>query len=119
MLVAEGEGRKDGATRRMSGRARDNRLVHFARAGVRRRSPRPGDMVTVEITYAAPHHLVADGPDGGSAIKTLRRTRSGDAWQARQEQPEAERRGAAVTLGMPSIGKPAAAAEPENACGVC
>src|SRR6202044_1349110 len=29
ILVAEGEGRKDAATHRMSGRARDNRLVHF------------------------------------------------------------------------------------------
>src|ERR1700759_2547003 len=30
VLVAEGEGRKDAATHRLSGRARDNRLVHFA-----------------------------------------------------------------------------------------
>ena len=30
VLVAEGEGRKDGATHRLSGRAPDNRLVHFA-----------------------------------------------------------------------------------------
>ena len=30
VLVAEGEGRKDRATERLSGRARDNRLVHFA-----------------------------------------------------------------------------------------
>ena len=30
VLVAEGEGRKDGATHRLSGRARDNRLVHVA-----------------------------------------------------------------------------------------
>src|SRR6187551_305792 len=30
VLVAPGEGRKDGATARLSGRARDNRLVHFA-----------------------------------------------------------------------------------------
>ena len=30
VLVAEGEGRKDSATHRLSGRARDNRLVHFA-----------------------------------------------------------------------------------------
>ena len=30
VLVAEGEGRKDAATRRLSGRARDGRLVHFA-----------------------------------------------------------------------------------------
>jgi tRNA-2-methylthio-N6-dimethylallyladenosine synthase len=146
LLVAEGEGRKDGATRRMSGRAPDNRLVHFAvgdnghsavgdsghsAVGDSGQSalgdtpadqlPRPGDMVTVEITYAAPHHLNADGPDGASAIKNLRRTRSGDAWQARQEQPEGERRRAAVTLGMPAIGKPAAPAESESAsaCQVC
>ena len=45
VLVAEGEGRKDAATHRLSGRARDNRLVHFtAPAGRRRRaSIRPGD----------------------------------------------------------------------------
>ncbi len=29
LLVAEGEGRKDAATHRLTGRARDNRLVHF------------------------------------------------------------------------------------------
>jgi len=33
VLVADGEGRKDQATHRMSGRARDNRLVHFSPAG--------------------------------------------------------------------------------------
>ncbi|HEY6737603.1 MAG TPA: tRNA (N6-isopentenyl adenosine(37)-C2)-methylthiotransferase MiaB, partial [Actinopolymorphaceae bacterium] len=33
VLVAEGEGRKDAATARMSGRAPDNRLVHFAARG--------------------------------------------------------------------------------------
>jgi len=126
LLVAEGEGRKNGETRRMSGRAPDNRLVHFAVGDAAAADlPRPGDRVSVEITYAAPHHLNADGPDGGSAIKVLRRTRSGDAWQARQEQPEAERRTAAVALGMPSIGKPAVSASAsesagaENACGVC
>ena len=59
VLVAEGEGRKDAATGRRSGRARDGRLVHFAC------SPdevRPGDVVTTAVTYGAPHHLVADGP---------------------------------------------------------
>jgi len=30
VLIADGEGRKDGATRRVSGRAADNRLVHLA-----------------------------------------------------------------------------------------
>ena len=47
VLVAEGEGRKDAATHRMSGRARDNRLVHFAPRGT---SPRPGDIVTTRVT---------------------------------------------------------------------
>src|SRR5690606_32816611 len=98
----EGEGRKDAATARMSGRAPDNRLVHFsarefagaalaeaARVGAApldegiaedgtNREParpliRPGDFVTTTITYGAPHHLVADGP-----VLGIRRTRAGD-----------------------------------------
>jgi tRNA-2-methylthio-N6-dimethylallyladenosine synthase len=105
LLVAEGEGRKDGATHRLSGRARDNRLVHFG-AGDATELPRPGDAVTVVLTQAAPHHLIADGAGGGSAIRTLRRLRSGDAWQARQDAP-AEQAKPTVTLGMPSIGVPA------------
>jgi tRNA-2-methylthio-N6-dimethylallyladenosine synthase len=93
LLVSEGEGRKDAATQRLTGRARDNRLVHFsAPDGIR-----PGDVVEVEITYAAPHHLVADGPG-----LTHRRTRSGDAWESRTTPPPAT-----VGLGMPSIGAPA------------
>ncbi len=98
LMVAEGEGRKDAATHRLSGRARDNRLVHF-------RAPdepvRPGDMVEVEITYAAPHHLVADGP-----ALAVRRTRSGDAWQARTEAPPQV---PGVLLGLPGVGAPAVA----------
>jgi tRNA-2-methylthio-N6-dimethylallyladenosine synthase len=54
VLVSRGEGRKDGATGRLSGRARDGRLVHVAGAA------EPGDLVTAAITHAAPHHLVAD-----------------------------------------------------------
>lgn len=77
VLVAEGEGRKDEATARFSGRASDHRLVHVAR-DTELGLPRPGDLVTAEITYAAPHHLVAD------RMLALRRTRAGDAWQARQ-----------------------------------
>ena len=77
VLFAAGEGRKDAATARVSGRARDNRLVHVAvPEGAER--PRPGDIGTAVITYAAPHHLVADG-----GITGLRRTRGGDAWDAR------------------------------------
>ncbi len=109
VLVAEGEGRKDAATHRMSGRARDNRLVHFTPDGT---APRPGDMVTVTITRAAPHYLVADG-----APLAVRRTRAGDAWEARQGREDAERpaadspaggapsRPAPVALGMPSLSR--------------
>ncbi len=55
VLVSTGEGRKDGATGRVSGRARDGRLVHV------RAVADPGDVVRTAVTYAAPHHLVADG----------------------------------------------------------
>ena len=73
VLVAA-EGRKDDRTNRFSGRARDNRLVHFeVPAGAR--APRPGDIVTCTITEAAPYHLLAD--EGYS----LRRTSAGDAYQ--------------------------------------
>src|SRR5207237_1054907 len=51
VLVAEGEGRKDTATHRMSGRARDGRLVHFNPEGVDGRV-RPGDVVHATVTYA-------------------------------------------------------------------
>jgi tRNA-2-methylthio-N6-dimethylallyladenosine synthase len=106
VLVAEGEGRKDAATHRMSGRARDNRLVHFAPHGT---SPRPGDIVTTRVTSPAPHYLRAD-----DAPLSVRRTRAGDAWEARQLAPEpaasavaasAAASGAAsapVLLGMPA-----------------
>ncbi len=111
VLVAEGEGRKDGLTHRLSGRARDNRLVHFSvPAGAE--SPRPGDMVEVEVTYAAPHHLVAD-----STTYVLRRTRAGDAWAVRTAAPGPA--GAGVLLGMPTIGVPAMEpAAPVGACSV-
>ncbi|MFC7360987.1 tRNA (N6-isopentenyl adenosine(37)-C2)-methylthiotransferase MiaB [Nocardioides astragali] len=110
LMVSEGEGRKDAATHRLSGRARDNRLVHFAAdfSSVDADSVRPGDMVTVEITYAAPHHLVADG-----AIRSVRRTRAGDAWERRTSAPPAP---AGVGLGMPTVGIPAPL-PPGPACG--
>jgi tRNA-2-methylthio-N6-dimethylallyladenosine synthase len=97
VLVAEGEGRKDGATHRLSGRAPDNRLVHFAvPADVE--PPRPGDVATVEVTYAAPHHLVADGAFGG-----VRRTRAGDAWELRAGRAAPT---GGVLLGLPTVGVP-------------
>jgi tRNA-2-methylthio-N6-dimethylallyladenosine synthase len=97
LLVAEGEGRKDGATMRLSGRAPDNRLVHFTPGDT---APRPGDVVVAEITAAAPHHLVSDLPIGG-----VRRTRAGDAWEARQAVKDtgASPAGAPVLLGLPTV----------------
>ena len=59
LLVAEGAGKKNAATARMSGRARDGRLVHFRPEGAAE-TIRPGDIITVDITDAGPHHLIAD-----------------------------------------------------------
>ena len=109
LLVAEGEGRKDGERRRLSGRAPDNRLVHFALDGDE--EPRPGDMVTVEVTYAAPHHLVAD-----SGIRSLRRTRAGEAWAARNGLLAQDKK-PGVLLGLPKVGVPAE--QPAASGGCC
>jgi tRNA-2-methylthio-N6-dimethylallyladenosine synthase len=101
VLLAEGEGRKDAGTGRMSGRARDGRLVHL-RAGDAAPSLRPGDVVHTAITRGAPHHLLADGPLG-----RVRRTAAGDAWaQGRQPvTPRSTAPGAeAVSLGLPRVG---------------
>jgi tRNA-2-methylthio-N6-dimethylallyladenosine synthase len=98
VLVAEGEGRKDDQTARLSGRARDNRLVHFTPdSSVQLR---PGDFAEVEVTYGAPHHLVSDVP-----VTSVRRTRAGDAWEARAMAPTPTEP-AGVSLGMPTIGVP-------------
>jgi tRNA-2-methylthio-N6-dimethylallyladenosine synthase len=110
LLVAAGEGRKDIATRRMSGRARDGRLVHFTPTGPAcDGAVRPGDVVTVRATYGAPHHVVADGD-----VRHHRRTRAGDAHDA-GTRPTTPR----VTLGLPSVGRPTSTPEPVSAgCGV-
>jgi len=115
VLVAQGEGRKDEQTARVSGRAADNRLVHLALpaglpAGDR---PRPGDLVRVDVTHGAPHHLVADSALTGGTF-TVRRTRAGDAWAARAASqdahqhshgaPDSSAAAGPVALGMPEIG---------------
>ena len=138
VLVSEGEGRKDGASHRISGRAEDNRLVHVAlpagvlatvdgAAGSRAphspftdptdqrsadpRRPRPGDVVSVQVTRAAPHHLVADSAltDGRFSV---RQTRAGDTWAARERErlgPDGDAHshpgggtGRIVALGLPA-----------------
>jgi tRNA-2-methylthio-N6-dimethylallyladenosine synthase len=99
VLAAVGEGRKDAATGRLSGRARDGRLVHFHTGDL---PVRPGDIVYTGVTYAAPHHLVADGPP-----VSHRRTRAGDVYEAgvTPRTPGGPDRG--VLLGMPAVGTPA------------
>ena len=100
LLVALGEGRKDAATSRMSGRARDGRLVHFTPGDA---PVRPGDIVITTITGAAPHHLIADAP-----LRSHRTTRAGDAGAA-GITPRT------VGLGVPSIGVPPT--EPQTGTG--
>ena len=126
VLVAAGEGKKDGATHRLSGRAADNRLVHFSvpDGGA---VPRPGDMVTTVVTGAAPHFLLADASASTAARAdaaviparasetapyAVRRTRAGDAWDRREaESCGVDPHGAAsagspagpVVLGLPTL----------------
>lgn len=86
VLVAQGEGRKDRNTNRLSGRAADGRLVHL---NMGEHVARPGDFVEGRIISAAPHHLVADAT-------STRRTRAGDLGEARPQ-------GSAVMLGIPAV----------------
>ncbi|WJK39867.1 tRNA (N6-isopentenyl adenosine(37)-C2)-methylthiotransferase MiaB [Solwaraspora sp. WMMA2056] len=106
VLVAVGEGRKDERTGRHSGRARDGRLVHFD-AGSLAGLIRPGDIVETVVSYAAPHHLNADGEPVAH-----RRTRAGDAYEAGR----APRTAGGVLLGLPTIGAPPPAPVTASAC---
>jgi tRNA-2-methylthio-N6-dimethylallyladenosine synthase len=83
VLVAQGEGKKDIQTQRMSGRCEDSRLVHFD-VPENGEIPRPGDIVTVTVTEAAPFHLIAGNPQG--VPLRIRRTRAGDAWDRDQAE---------------------------------
>jgi len=81
VLASANQGRKDSQTNRLTGRAMDNRLVHFdvPEGAV---VPRPGDAVRLRITRAAPYFLVADYQPGG--LYEVRRTAGGDAYDRRQ-----------------------------------
>jgi tRNA-2-methylthio-N6-dimethylallyladenosine synthase len=122
LMVLDAAGRKDDASDRSTGRARDNRLVHFTVPDIDgEAAPRPGDMVTVQVTYAAPFHLVADSAIGGGTY-SVRRTRAGDAWDSVQSGEHEHASGgcgdscgtgtavpgAPVVLGMPSLRRPSA-----------
>ncbi|WP_168581743.1 tRNA (N6-isopentenyl adenosine(37)-C2)-methylthiotransferase MiaB [Gephyromycinifex aptenodytis] len=118
VLVAPSEGRKDRETARMSGRAQDNRLVHFALPAdlPDEQRPRPGDMVNVRVSYGAPHHLVADSALAGGTF-SVRRTAGGDAWAATAGNPVPGR--PAVSLGLPQVGPPPTPVAAARGCGSC
>ena len=92
VLVSKGVQDRAAKHDRLTGRARDNRLVHLApAAGVR-----PGDVVETVVTGGAPHYLLADGP-----LLSHRRTRAGDLHEAGQATTTP-----GVMLGLPRIGVP-------------
>ncbi|WP_159616031.1 tRNA (N6-isopentenyl adenosine(37)-C2)-methylthiotransferase MiaB [Arthrobacter zhaoguopingii] len=107
VMVTANQGRKAGETHRLTGRAQDQRLVHFSvPAGAE--VPRPGDLVTVPVTHAAPFHLLSDPT---AAEYSVRRSRAGDAWDRSQADSCGApvpgggpgTAGAGVSLGMPSL----------------
>lgn len=107
VLVATSEGRRDLERGRLSGRAEDNRLVHFE-VPEGSEIPRPGDVVTVEVVSAAPHFLIA-APAGETL--PVRRTRAGDAWDRAEAEscavptvPAVGVGAGRVSLGLPTIG---------------
>lgn len=106
VLVTAAEGRKHSETNRLSGRAQDSRLVHFD-VPTGSPVPRPGDIVTVTISQAAPFHLLADSVDGAPLL--IRRTASGDAWDRAEAEscavpsPAGGAEPGRVSLGLPSL----------------
>ena len=103
VLVSAGEGRKGASTHRLAGRAEDSRLVHFdVPAGSVH--PRPGDVVSVVVSQAAPFHLIADAPFGTTL--NVRRTRAGDAWDRAEAASCAVPTSAAAEPGRVALGLP-------------
>jgi len=92
VLVNNIEGKKDEMRVKMSGRAKDNRLVHFTIP--ENQTVRPGDLIDVEITYAAPFHLISEKPGFN-----LRKTRAGDIWETQKNETTNNQ----VNLGIPTL----------------
>ena len=89
VMLQDAAGRKDGATHRVTGRARDNRLLHLAAPADA--DLRAGDIVTATVTHAAPHHLLADS--GYAVVDSMPRDEASCG-----PQPTG-----AVPLGMPVL----------------
>jgi tRNA-2-methylthio-N6-dimethylallyladenosine synthase len=78
----------DGA--RASGKSRDFRLVHFDSVD----GLRPGDIAEIRIGSAKPHFVLGDG-----APISTRKTRGGDAFEARKKEAEST----GIMLGIPTL----------------
>ncbi|WP_022872388.1 tRNA (N6-isopentenyl adenosine(37)-C2)-methylthiotransferase MiaB [Nesterenkonia alba] len=106
LLVTNDGGTKAEQTGRLSGRAPDNRLVHFS-VPEGAATPRPGDFVTVPITSAGSFHLLSDPQKEHYRVRPSRAGDAWDRWQADScgvgtTQVTGEKP-AAVSLGMPSL----------------
>ncbi len=95
LLVQAGGGRKNDKTNRLSGRARDGRLVHFNPSGNLDGEIRPGDVVVTTVTAAKPYFLIADG-----GVSHHRRTKAGDMSGAGKTPSTAP---VGVSLGLPTV----------------
>ncbi|MGA1293223.1 MAG: tRNA (N6-isopentenyl adenosine(37)-C2)-methylthiotransferase MiaB [Candidatus Nanopelagicales bacterium] len=93
VLVSNNEGKTEQHIKTMSGRAKDNRLIHFFPSS--EFNIRPGDFVEVEITQAQPFYLVSD-----KKILKVRNTKAGDIWQVGKEDTTNQ-----VLLGIPTLAR--------------
>ena len=93
VLVSNSEGKRDQHLNTLSGRAKDNRLVHFYPDSELK--IRPGDFVEVQITQAQPFYLVSD-----KKILKVRNTKAGDLWQMSKEDSNRQ-----VLLGLPTLAR--------------
>jgi tRNA-2-methylthio-N6-dimethylallyladenosine synthase len=75
---------------RASGKSRDFRLVHFDSV----EGLRPGDIAEIKIGSAKPHFVLGSG-----APLSIRKTRGGDAFEARKREAEVT----GVMLGIPTL----------------
>lgn len=127
ILVTEDSGRKDQNSGRVTGRAADNRLVHASlpasvyevaeqqnlsldelriSSDLPAELPRPGDLITVEVTQAAPFYLTADSAEHGGIFQ-VRRTSASEAWLNQQKGGCSDHGSSAapgpVVLGLPTL----------------
>lgn len=109
LLVQAVGGRKNVHTKRMSGRAVDGRLVHFAPTGELDGDIRPGDVIRTVVTESTPYFLIAD-----AGVQAHRRTKAGDM-SAQGRVPTTAPIG--VGLGLPGFGAPASAPAPTGEFG--